>query len=77
MSTQVTIHEAKTHLSQLIQRALSGEEIIIAKGKQPLIKLTVLPEFRKERRVGGAANVILHMSDDFNAPIEEFAEYMS
>lgn len=35
--TQVTIHEAKTHLSKLIQLALEGEEILIAKGKQPLV----------------------------------------
>jgi antitoxin (DNA-binding transcriptional repressor) of toxin-antitoxin stability system len=32
---QVTIHEAKTHLSRLIQAALSGEEIIIARGNKP------------------------------------------
>ncbi|HFC12087.1 MAG TPA: type II toxin-antitoxin system prevent-host-death family antitoxin, partial [Anaerolineae bacterium] len=51
---QVTIHEAKTHLSRLIRQALSGEEIIIAKGKKPLIKLVVLPEARQQRRLGGA-----------------------
>ena len=33
---QVTIHEAKTHLSRLIQQALEGEEVIIARDKQPL-----------------------------------------
>lgn len=35
--TQVNIHEAKTHLSQLIKRALMGERIIIAKGNKPLL----------------------------------------
>ena len=34
--TQVTIHEAKTHLSKLIQLALAGEEVVITKGKQPM-----------------------------------------
>lgn len=77
MSIQVTIHEAKTHLSQLIQQAISGEEIIIAKGKQPLVKLVVVPEMRRERRIGGAADVILAISGDFDAPLDEFAEYMS
>lgn len=74
--TQVTIHEAKTHLSQLIQRVLEGEEIVIAKGKQPMVKLVVVPEMRKARRLGGAKDVILHIADDFDAPLDDFAEYM-
>lgn len=44
---QVTIHEAKTNLSRLIQAALAGEEVVIAKGKQPLVKLVVVPEARQ------------------------------
>ena len=75
--TQVTIHEAKTHLSRLIQLALAGEEIIIAKGKQPMVKLVVVPEMRKKRRIGGAKDVILHIADDFNEPLDDFAEYMA
>jgi antitoxin (DNA-binding transcriptional repressor) of toxin-antitoxin stability system len=74
--TQVTIHEAKTHLSQLIQRALGGEEIMIAKGKQPLVKLAVLPEARTQRRIGGAADVILYIAEDFDEPLDIFRDYM-
>jgi prevent-host-death family protein len=55
---QVTIHEAKTHLSKLIRKALSGEEIIIARGNQPLVKLVVLPELSQQRRIGGAKGLI-------------------
>lgn len=73
---QVSIHEAKTHLSKLIQRALEGEEIIIAKGKQPMVKLVVVPEMRQQRRIGGAQEVILDMAEDFDAPLDDFAEYM-
>lgn len=73
--TQVTIHEAKTHLSKLIQKALVGEEIIIAKGQKPLVKLVALPEAQKQRRIGGAKGVILYMADDFDAPLPEFKEY--
>lgn len=73
---QVTIHEAKTHLSKLIQKALAGEEVIIAKGKQPLVKLTVLPEVRPQRRIGGAKGMITFMADDFDAPLEDFQDYM-
>ena len=74
--TQVNIHEAKTHLSKLIQRALKGERIIIAKGNTPLVELVVLPEARQERRLGGAKEAILAMADDFDEPLAEFQEYM-
>ena len=74
--TIVTIHQAKTHLSQLIQRTLAGEEIVIAKGKAPLVTLVVVLVNRKQRRIGGAAHVIQFMADDFNAPLSAFAEYL-
>ncbi|MBF0620792.1 MAG: type II toxin-antitoxin system Phd/YefM family antitoxin [Magnetococcales bacterium] len=47
--SQYTIHAAKTHLSRIINQALTGEEVIIARGKNPLVKLvpiTPLPEGR-------------------------------
>ena len=73
---QVTVHEAKTNLSKLIQRALAGEEIIIARGQQPLVKLVVLPEIQSQRRLGGGAGVIEFMADDFDEPLAEMQEYM-
>jgi prevent-host-death family protein len=36
----VSIHEAKTHLSQLVRRAEAGEEIVILRGRQPVARLT-------------------------------------
>jgi antitoxin (DNA-binding transcriptional repressor) of toxin-antitoxin stability system len=73
---QVTIHEAKTHLSRLIQRALDGEEIIIAKGNKPLVKLSVLPEARPQRQIGMAKGLVTYIAEDFDAPLEEFEDYM-
>ena len=74
--TQVTIKEAKTHLSKLIQQAIEGEEVIIAKGQQPLVKLVALPEAPQQRRIGNAEGVIVYMADDFDEPLPEFEEYM-
>lgn len=74
--TQVTIHEAKTHLSKLIQMVLDGEEVIIAKRDKPLVKLVMIEEKKPQRRLGGAADMILYIADDFDEPLEEFAEYM-
>ena len=73
---KVTIHEAKTHLSRLIQEALAGEEVIIAKGNEPLVKLTVLPSARPGRKVGSAPDLVEYMADDFNSPLDDMAEYM-
>ncbi len=38
----VTVHEAKTHLSKLIARAEGGEEVVIARGKVPVVKLVAM-----------------------------------
>ena len=73
---QVTIHEAKTNLSRLIQEALAGEEVIIAKNQQPLIRLTVLPEVKRQRKIGGAKGLIVRMEDDFNSTPDDFKDYV-
>lgn len=47
-----SIHEAKTNLSKLIQRAERGEEILIARGKQPVVRLMPLRKPGKKRELG-------------------------
>lgn len=73
---QVTIHEAKTHLSELIRKALAGDDIIIAKKDKPLVKLTVLPGVRPQRTIGGGKGLLLKMDSDFNDPLDDFNDYM-
>ena len=50
----VNIHEAKTHLSRLVDRAAKGEPFVIAKAGKPLVKVTALgsPSARHVRRLG-------------------------
>lgn len=52
--TIVNIHEAKTQLSRLIERALAGERMVIAKAGKPLVKLVRLdaPDVSQTRRLG-------------------------
>ena len=52
--TTVTIHKAKTNLSKLIERARAGEEIIIAKGKEPVARLTPLNRATGRRGLAGS-----------------------
>ena len=73
---QVNIHEAKTQLSKLIQEALNGKQVIIAKGNKPVVRLEVMPDVRCNRKIGNAKGVILSMSDDFDEPVDDFQEYM-
>ena len=72
----VNVHEAKTHLSRLIREALDGEEVVIARGNRPLIRLEVLSGAREARELGTARGLIVRMDDDFDAPLEDFAEYV-
>jgi prevent-host-death family protein len=61
----VNIHEAKTHLSRLVEQAAAGEEIIIGKAGRPMARLVpyVAP---RERRLSGALKGKLWVADDFD-----------
>jgi len=71
----VTIHEAKAKLSELIEAALSGEEVIISRRKTPLVKIVPLSSSLKKRRLGTAVGKIV-ISDDFDETPEAFQEYL-
>ncbi len=72
---QVNIHEAKTHLSKLIQEAIAGEDVIIAKGNKPVVKLVALSNQQAQRQLGTAKGKMV-MSDDFDKPLDDFSAYM-
>ena len=62
----VNIHEAKTHLSRLVDRAASGEEIIIGKSGRPMARLIAYTERKQPRKPGGLKGK-LWVADDFDA----------
>ena len=70
----VNIHEAKTHLSRLIERILLGEEIIIAKAGNPIARL--VPYTPPKRRIvpPGAMKGEIWIADDFDAPVNDMFE---
>ena len=49
---QTTIHAAKTHLSRLIKRASAGEDIVIARGKEPMVRLVPVDAPQPKREFG-------------------------
>ena len=61
----VNIHEAKTHLSKLVDRAARGEAFVIAKAGKPLVKVTALDAPAAPQRLGFLAGEIA-VPDDFD-----------
>jgi prevent-host-death family protein len=73
----VTLDEAKAHLDELIAQLHPGEAIIITRGEKPVARLIAAEEAaRPTRRLGTLKGTVLHMAPDFDAPLEDFKEYM-
>jgi prevent-host-death family protein len=72
---QVDLDEAKSHLSDLIEAAIKGEEVIITQNYQPMVKLVPVSRVRSHPQFGSAKGLIT-MSEDFDEPIEDFNDYI-
>jgi prevent-host-death family protein len=66
----VNVHEAKTHLSRLLERVAAGEEILISKAGKPMAKLTPLYK-PQANRVPGLDKGVIQIPDDFDAPLPD------
>lgn len=64
-----TVHEAKTQLSRLIQQALDGEDVVIARGTEPVVRLVAVKD--KPRRVFGALKGRIAAGEAFFEPLPE------
>ena len=73
---QVGIFEAKSQLSKLIDEVLqTGAPILLTKHGKPVVQLSPLPKASAQRLKGCAASPDFYMAEDFDAPLEDFAEY--
>lgn len=73
MTIQVNTHEAKTHLSDLLQRVMNGEEIIIAKAGKPIARLLPYHPAPQPRQPGDDAGLVT-IAPDFDEQLPEFEE---
>lgn len=71
---QVTPDEAKGRLAELIEAAIRGERVVIARDNEHAVRLVPLPSAPRERHAGTAKGLI-RMRDDFDAPLPDFDEY--
>jgi prevent-host-death family protein len=66
---QVNVHEAKTHLSRLLERVERGEEIVIARAGKPIARLVGVEPVKKTRGMYGKYKGQIWMSEDFDDPL--------
>jgi prevent-host-death family protein len=72
--TQVGMHEAKTKLSQLVERAEAGEEIVIARNGTPVARLVAVASTNALATVHGALSGRIQMAEDFDELPEDIAD---
>lgn len=71
MTITANMHSAKTHFSQLIQRVIAGEEVIIAKSGKPLACIVPYHERYPVERMPGSAQGRFSMAENFDDPLPE------
>ena len=64
--------DAKAHFSELVQKAMLGESVIVTKENRPVVKIVAI---KPATRVPGTGKGIW-MAPDFDAPLDDFSEYM-
>jgi antitoxin (DNA-binding transcriptional repressor) of toxin-antitoxin stability system len=72
----VRIEEAQARLPELIEGLHAGEEVLITRGTEPVAKLIATTAEGMPRKPGLLRDQILYMAEDFDAPLEDFKEYM-
>jgi prevent-host-death family protein len=68
----ISIHEAKSRLSQLVEKAAAGEDVVISRNGKPLVRITRLAGPRNRIRFGVLEGRV-YISQDFNAPLPDDA----
>jgi len=71
---KVSVYEAKSKLSQMINKALEGEEVVITRNGQDTVKLTPVPKRRSDWIGMYEGQIVIH--DDFDDPLDELEEYL-
>jgi prevent-host-death family protein len=71
----IDLGEAQANLAELVREAVRDEEVILTDGGEPVAKIIPFKRPRIRRQFGCAGGLI-HISDDFDAPLEDFRDYV-
>lgn len=74
--TTVPINEAQAKLLELIHNLNPGEEVVITENDQPVARLVSTSQPTIQRRLGTLRGTVLHIAPDFDAPLDDFKDYM-
>jgi prevent-host-death family protein len=74
--TTISIDDAKDKLAELIHSLRHDGEVMITEHGQPVARLVPAAATNHKRQLGFMQGTVLHMADDFDAPLEDFQEYM-
>lgn len=73
----ITIEQAQQSLANLIDGLMPGEEVVITRGAEPVARLVRTEQVpAATRRPGTLRDKIIYIAEDFDAPLEDFREYM-
>jgi prevent-host-death family protein len=72
----IEIEQAILQINQLLEIAAKGQEVIITKNHEPLVKLSSAKSQQKRPPLFGSDKDIISISDDFDEPLEDFNEYV-
>jgi prevent-host-death family protein len=73
--TTISLAEAQSKLEELIHQLVPGDEVVITENNQPVARLTPTQPIG-ERKLGTLKGSVLYMAPDFDAPLDDFKEYM-
>ena len=75
MPAHVSLVEAQTKLPELVHSLAPGDELVITENDLPVAKLIPVPA-KAPRKLGTLKGTVLYMAPDFDAPLDDFKEYM-
>jgi prevent-host-death family protein len=74
--TTVSIQKAQANLANLIHGMTPGDELVITENNQPVARLVPTAPAGAARQLGSMRGSVLYMAPDFDAPLDDFKEYM-
>ena len=72
----VPLEEAQAKLADLIHRLAPGEEVVITENDQPVARIVSAAVKTPQRTLGTLRGTVLYLAPDFDAPLDDFKEYM-
>ncbi len=72
----IDINQALPQMNKLLENASNGEEIIITKNDQPMVKISSVKKINQRPPLFGSDKNIIAITDDFDEPLEDFNDYI-